>query len=167
METNFLTPPGRMLNHQLAFASTTEDRQMHLTVREVQILNLIVRGLRNRQIAARIHRSIKTVEKHRQNLHAKLSTNEAAGLTRLALTMGLVDAPDSEGQKANSKRKPLTPRELEILKMVAQGHCNKSIATELDRSIKTVDHHREHIMRKLGIHGVAGLTRYAFSAGLM
>jgi DNA-binding NarL/FixJ family response regulator len=81
--------------------------------------------------------------------------------------MGLVDAPDSERQKPNSKRKTLTPRELEILKMVAQGHCNKSIATELDRSIKTVDHHREHIMRKLGIHGVAGLTRYAFSAGLM
>lgn len=167
MATKLLTRPSPMLNEQLDFVGVTEDRQMHLTVREAQILNLIVRGLRNRQIAARIHRSIKTVEKHRQNLHSKLSTNEAAGLTRRALTMGLVHPPGGDSQKPNSRRKPLTPRELEVLKMVAQGHCNKSIASQLDRSIKTVDHHREHIMRKLGIHGVAGLTRYAFSSGLM
>jgi DNA-binding NarL/FixJ family response regulator len=45
---------------------------VHLTPRELQVLKLVAQGLHNREIAARIHRSIKTVEKHRQNLHHKL-----------------------------------------------------------------------------------------------
>jgi DNA-binding NarL/FixJ family response regulator len=63
--------------------------------------------------------------------------------------------------------KQLTPRELEVLRLVASGSGNKWIASELRRSIKTVDHHRENIMKKLGIHEVAGLTRHAFSIGLL
>src|SRR5712671_1885889 len=62
----------------------------HLTAREIQVLKLIAQGKHNREIAARIHRSIKTVEKHRQNLNSKLSAHEVAGLTRRALSMGLV-----------------------------------------------------------------------------
>ena len=144
-----------------------EPPKIRLTARELQILRLIVKGLHNRQIAARIHRSIKTVEKHRQNLHLKLSTHEVAGLTRHALTMGLT-APSTRAQRRLEKEgKQLTPRELEVLKLVAQGSGNKWIASELHRSIKTVDHHRENLMKKLGIHEVAGLTSYALSLGLL
>lgn len=138
-----------------------------LTRRELQVLRLIARGLHNRQIADRIHRSIKTVEKHRQNLHTKLSTHEVAGLTRYALSSGLMDRPGNRKIRLGKSGKQLTPRELEVLKLVAQGSGNKWIASELHRSIKTVDHHRENIMKKLNIHEVAGLTRYAALLGLM
>jgi DNA-binding NarL/FixJ family response regulator len=148
-------------------AKVTDQQPPHLTARELQVLRLIAKGLHNRQIAAKIHRSIKTVEKHRQNLHTKLSTHEVAGLTRYALSVGVMDRPQRWARGLARSAKRLTPRELEVLKLVAQGSGNKWIASELHRSIKTVDHHRENIMKKLGIHEVAGLTRYAVCLGLM
>jgi DNA-binding NarL/FixJ family response regulator len=148
-------------------SNSPAQKAAHLTSREVQVLRLIAKGLHNRQIASKIHRSIKTVEKHRQNLHSKLSTHEVAGLTRYALAMGVMEKPRRWGRGLGKSAKQLTPRELEVLKLVAQGSGNKWIASELHRSIKTVDHHRENIMKKLGIHEVAGLTRYAISLGLM
>jgi DNA-binding NarL/FixJ family response regulator len=152
---------------QAVSAKPREQQAAHLTARELQILRLIAKGLHNRQIAAKIHRSIKTVEKHRQNLHSKLSTHEVAGLTRYALSVGVMDKPQRWTRGLDKSAKRLTPRELEVLKLVAQGSGNKWIASELHRSIKTVDHHRENIMKKLGIHEVAGLTRYAVCLGLM
>src|SRR5579862_4829034 len=97
-----------------------EPRETPLTPRELQILKLVARGLHNKQIAAKIHRSIKTVEKHRQNLHSKLSTHEVAGLTRQALAMGLMDKPERSVSKLAKEAKQLTARELEVLKLVAQ-----------------------------------------------
>jgi DNA-binding NarL/FixJ family response regulator len=138
-----------------------------LTGREIQVLRLIAKGLHNRQIAGRIHRSIKTVEKHRQSLHTKLSTHEVAGLTRQALAMGLTATSHQLCWRLDHRAKLLTPRELEVLRLVAQGSGNKWIASELQRSIKTVDHHRENIMKKLGIHEVAGLTSCAILLGLL
>jgi DNA-binding NarL/FixJ family response regulator len=138
-----------------------------LTPRECQVLRLIAKGLHNRQIAKRIHRSIKTVEKHRQNIHVKLSTHEVAGLTRQALAMGLLDKTSPAAARLANAARQLTPRELEVLKLVAQGSGNKWIASELRRSIKTIDHHRENIMKKLGIHEVAGLTLHALAIGLL
>jgi len=61
----------------------------------------------------------------------------------------------------------LTPREQEVLCLIAQGHANKQIAYDLSLSIKTVEKHRQAVMDKLGIHEVAGLTRYAISKGLI
>jgi DNA-binding NarL/FixJ family response regulator len=54
---------------------------------------------------------------------------------------------------------------VEVLQLVAQGCASKQIATELSISNKTVEKHREHVMYKLDIHGIAGLTRYAISKG--
>lgn len=61
----------------------------------------------------------------------------------------------------------LTPREREVLQLVAEGHTNRLIATELRLSIKTVEAHRARIMSKLKIHNAAGLTRYALSRGII
>lgn len=60
----------------------------------------------------------------------------------------------------------LTGREREVLQLVAEGHTTKEIAKVLHLSPKTVDSHREHIMEKLGIRNVAGLTKYAMREGL-
>ena len=61
----------------------------------------------------------------------------------------------------------LSSRELEVLQLVAEGEANKQIAAELGISIKTVEKHRDHLMRKLDIHDTAGLTRYAIEEGII
>ena len=55
----------------------------------------------------------------------------------------------------------LTPRETQVLKLIADGFPNKGIAAELGISIKTVEKHRQQVMNKLNIHEIAGLTRHA------
>ena len=67
--------------------------------------------------------------------------------------------------KKNNTR--LTSRETELLQLIAEGHVNKQIASELEISIKTVEKHRQHLMEKLNIHEIAGLTRYAIAAGVI
>jgi DNA-binding NarL/FixJ family response regulator len=59
---------------------------------------------------------------------------------------------------------PLTAREREILKLVAEGYTARQIAERLGLSPKTVENHRANIMDKLGIHTIAGLVRYALRA---
>lgn len=61
----------------------------------------------------------------------------------------------------------LTPREAEVLQLIAEGQTNKQIAAELGISAKTVEKHRQQVMNKLKIHDVAGLTRYALSKGVI
>jgi len=60
----------------------------------------------------------------------------------------------------------LTPREREVLQLVSEGLTTKEIASRLHIGIKTVDAHRGHIMDKLNIHNMAGLTKYAIREGL-
>jgi DNA-binding NarL/FixJ family response regulator len=60
----------------------------------------------------------------------------------------------------------LTPREREVLKLVAEGRSTLQIAADIDISAKTVDTHRQHIMDKLNIRGIADLTRYAIREGI-
>ena len=61
----------------------------------------------------------------------------------------------------------LTARELEVLRLVAAGNSNKQIAFELGISRRTVESHRESMMRKIEIRTVAGLTRFALERGLL
>ena len=61
----------------------------------------------------------------------------------------------------------LSPRELEVLQLIAEGQANKQVAGELHISVKTVEKHRQRLMQKLNIHDTAGLTRYAISAGII
>jgi DNA-binding NarL/FixJ family response regulator len=61
----------------------------------------------------------------------------------------------------------LTNREREVLMLIADGLSNKEIACQLNVGVRTVETHRERIMRKLDIHSVAGLTKYAISSGLV
>lgn len=62
---------------------------------------------------------------------------------------------------------PLTGRERQVLQLVAEGKTTKEVAGLLGLSIKTVESHRTHIMRKLDIHDVANLVRYAIRRGLI
>lgn len=72
-----------------------------------------------------------------------------------------------QGSKPAKRRDALTTREAEVLQLIAEGQPNKQIASELGISIKTVEKHRQQVMYKLGIHDIAGLTRYAISRGII
>jgi two-component system response regulator NreC len=61
----------------------------------------------------------------------------------------------------------LTPRELEVLTLIADGLTNAEIADQLVISVKTVDRHRENIMRKLNMHSRIDLVKYALKMGLI
>jgi DNA-binding NarL/FixJ family response regulator len=61
----------------------------------------------------------------------------------------------------------LSPRQREVLQLVAEGHSTKEIAIRLDLSTKTVEMHRTHLMNALGIHDIAGLVRFAIRTGLV
>jgi len=65
------------------------------------------------------------------------------------------------------KNNCLSSREVEVLQLIAEGKANKQVASELGVSFKTVDKHRQHLMSKLNIHDVAGLTRYAIAEGII
>ncbi len=76
----------------------------------------------------------------------------------------------SEFVNSGGKKEPfaqLTIREREVLVRIAEGKSNKEIADELRIGVRTIETHRERIMRRLNIHSVAGLTKYAIANGLI
>jgi DNA-binding NarL/FixJ family response regulator len=75
-------------------------------------------------------------------------------------------SPDGIGLH-RKKEGQLTSRERELLKFIVDGNRNKRIASELGISTKTVEKHRQHLMKKMHIHDIAGLTRFALGAGII
>lgn len=79
----------------------------------------------------------------------------------------LIDALKGQRPLAGSSAFTLlTEREREVLQLLAEGHPTREIAAQLYMSPKTVATHREHVMEKLRIHSIAGLTKYAILEGL-
>ena len=70
-------------------------------------------------------------------------------------------------QRVGAAEDPLTPRQREVLKRMAEGRSTKEIAFDLGLSAKTVETHRAQIMERLGIRDVAGLVRYAMRTRLV
>jgi len=60
----------------------------------------------------------------------------------------------------------LTPREREVLQLIAEGFVTKQIAPHLSLSVKTVESHRQQLMKKLDVHSIAGLTKFALRQGI-
>jgi len=83
------------------------------------------------------------------------------------ITNALLREKENINQDKNPLVVTLTNRESEIVILIAQGNTNSQIGTKLFISPKTADVHRTNIMRKLDVHNVAGLVRFAFQNGLM
>jgi DNA-binding NarL/FixJ family response regulator len=83
----------------------------------------------------------------------RLSEKQLAGLHR----------PKEKATRPN----PLTSRETEVLQLIAEGFVNKQIAAELNRSVKTIEKHRQSLMRRLDVHCTADLVQYAVSKGVI
>ncbi len=73
----------------------------------------------------------------------------------------------TKGERRYGPGEPLTAREREVLKLIAEGHTNQEIAEQLGLSRKTVDSHRANAMRKLDLHDVTEVVKYAIRTGLI
>ena len=85
-------------------------------------------------------------------------------LTRVLIDRYLQQPPPA---RAKGPAEELTPRETEVLRLVAQGYTSQQIADQLSISVNTVETHRAHVMEKLGLRGRAQLVRYAIARGLL
>jgi DNA-binding NarL/FixJ family response regulator len=95
--------------------------------------------------------ALEAVRLHRLFLTARVSEVVLSGYLGRAAAGTLPDAPFSR----------LSPREIQIVQLVAESKSNKEVSNLLHVSVKTVESHRAHIMEKLGIHSVTELVRYA------
>ena len=98
--------------------------------------------------------AVKAVARGENYLSPAVSAHVVADYARLAKT---------EAVPAN----PLTPRQIEVLRLIAEGLPTKAIARQLNISVKTAETHRMQLMDRLDIHEVAGLVRYAIRTGLI
>jgi len=73
-------------------AGRPQSRHVHLSSRELEVLQLIAEGKGNKQVAAELSISVKTVEKHREHLMQKLNIHDTAGLTRYAISAGVIES---------------------------------------------------------------------------
>lgn len=90
------------------------------------------------------------------------ATHFSPDVARIALNQVVQGVEDKDTTLAR-----LTSREREVLLYIAEGFSNKEIASQLGIGVRTVETHRERIMRKLDIHSIAGLTRFAISQGIV
>lgn len=103
---------------------------------------------------AEVEMAIRAVARGESYLSPAVSKHVVSGYARMA-----------DALAANSD--PLTPRQREVLKLIAEGLTTKQVARRLDISAKTADTHRVQLMDRLGIHDLAGLVRYAIRIGLV
>lgn len=82
------------------------------------------------------------------------------------LTKEVMDSVLSPSTGERGTATALTPRQREVLQLVAEGHGTKEIATILSLSVKTVEFHKARLMQQLNLHSVANLTKYAITEGI-
>jgi DNA-binding NarL/FixJ family response regulator len=93
----------------------------------------------------------------------------ADDLTYVSPSIASIFVEDAvEGQRSSSREasKDLSPREREVLQLLAEGRSSKEIGAQLDVAVSTVETHRRQIMDKLGLRTIAELTKYAIREGL-
>jgi DNA-binding NarL/FixJ family response regulator len=100
----------------------------------------------------------------RESLNTFLDALRAVSAGRLYFSSCTAEF-HSESLGGNSSR--LTPRELEVLQLVAESRSSKDIASRLGLAPKTVENHRAKVMEKLNLHSVAALTRFAVTQGIV
>jgi two-component system response regulator NreC len=84
-----------------------------------------------------------------------------------ALLRGLASTDGPSSPAGEEQVDPLTPREIEVLRLIAQGYTNRQAADEMGISVRTIETHRANIMGKLNTSGRVELVRYAMEHGLL
>ena len=104
---------------------------------------------------AELRDAVRAVYEGREYFTAQVSQQLSVGLRE-----------EIEEQQLRTRLDSLTPREKEVLLLVAEGHTNREAGGELDISPRTIETHRERVMDKLRVRTVAGLTRFVVEHGL-
>lgn len=113
-----------------------------------------------RAIKSELIHAIETVMRDQLYLHPVMA--------RHLLTNGeLPQRPQPSEEKPLDAHLPLTPREIDVLRLLAQGYTNRQSAEKLDISVRTVEFHRANLTNKLGLQGRLELMRYAEEKGLV
>lgn len=163
---------------------------------DVAIIDVAMPGLNGMEVARKIHTADPCIAMLALSMHADeryvngmldagargylLKTCEARELLEAIasvhrgryhvtgeLTHVLVErSRGDQDARRTSERGALTPREREVLQLLAEGLASKEIAARLGLVLKTVDSHRTNIIRKLDLHSIAELTKYAIREGL-
>lgn len=140
-------------------------RRLWVESREVRVL--IYSGVENRELILEALRERPHGFVHKRDalatLREALRTVAAGGTFLTPFATDLLDL----ARGAGPGRTALTGGERAVLQMVAEGMSNKEMADRMNRSPKTVEHHRAALMEKLGLHDVARLTRYAVQLGVV
>jgi DNA-binding NarL/FixJ family response regulator len=84
-----------------------------------------------------------------------------------AMTRALIENTSADTEVKRPAAVTLTHREVEVLRLIAQGYSNRQIATQLTISVRTVESHRANLMAKLNLHSRVELVRYAAGHGLL
>ena len=144
-------------------------RQLHETQPDLKVLvfsakseKQIARGLLKAGVRGYVPKSARLSEL-RQAVDAV-----AAGDTWFseAFQKAMADALTAPESDVDAKGATLTDREKEIAVLLAKSYSSKEVAVKLDISAKTVENHRTNLMRKLGVHDVAGVIRFVVRQGL-
>lgn len=100
-------------------------------------------------------------------LKSAIDLDLAAAVKRVAAGERVLDARVTVGEPLKGNRAALTPRELEVLRLICEGKSNREVAALLQLSPNTVSVHRTNIMETLGVHKTAELVVYAIQNGLV
>lgn len=114
-----------------------------------------------------LHAAIRTIAQGGAYLYPSLAKALIRAYVSPTSTPSNPRAQGSREKHLASDLQVLTPRELEVLTLVAQGHTNQEIADQLTLSIKTVQAHRANVMDKLGLRDITHLVRFAIKHGLI
>ena len=124
---------------------------------------IYVMGMLNNGASGYLLKTCAFKELHRSiNIVLSGGTYLCPEITKLVLNGSLNSI---NGQKS-TPMSMLTPREKEVLKLIAEGYLTKNIAQKLNISIRTVDNHRAKLKKKLDIHNIAQLTKFAIAQNL-
>ncbi|PZO37784.1 MAG: hypothetical protein DCF19_18145 [Pseudanabaena frigida] len=155
-----------LISEQQASEIKTSEK-LRLTGRQHRILQVVNQGkplnelayeLGTSRDAAKLLEDIAVRLNHRLNLNRQAENQQDKQPPKLPPKKEVQNSIDNE---------LLTPRQCEILRLVANGLTTKEIAKSLFISVKTVETHRGQVMQRLNIHDLAGLIRYAIRVGLI
>ena len=144
--------------------------KMRLTPRQHRVLQLVIQGKPIHELANNLAVSLdaaELLEDIATRLNRRLSLDAQLDI-RADPQIDPLDLQQAQIPKDHAKHdQKLTPRQREILRLVANGMTTKEIAESLFISVKTVETHRGQLMERLNIHDLAGLIRYALRSGLI
>ncbi len=147
------------LQNDLYMNALRKHIENRLTPRQFEVFKLVAKGFTNSEIATSLDIGKRTVQTHHDEVNKRLGANIAL-LTQLAYVAGFIGPTDAVVQGN------LTPRQRQVALLIADGKLSKEIASELDLGVRTVETHRERIMRKWDVHNASQLTLKALSLGI-